>query len=188
MSRPGRVSPISPLSSTPSPGGSSAGVSREMLGPISCSTPQALHERQPRKMATADLLAAALARSDLSPATRTFLLDLQRQSRRRPLSAGQMQAAQRITDAPERVNFTAINRAALGRLPDVLGRLLPGGRSIGAEWVAGSIRVEAGRFACGSGAPRPACGATSPPATPAATPSGKLLRSPTPRRLRPHAV
>jgi hypothetical protein len=44
----------------------------------------------------------------------------------------------------DRVDFAAINRAAIMRLPDVLSRLLPGGRAIGAEWHAGSLRGEAG--------------------------------------------
>lgn len=33
------------------------------------------------------------------------------------------------------INFAAVNRAALGRLPDVLARWLPGGRIKGREYV-----------------------------------------------------
>src|SRR5437660_12364790 len=37
------------------------------------------------------------------------------------------------TNAP--VDFAAVNRAALGRLPDILARWLPGGRIEGREYV-----------------------------------------------------
>jgi hypothetical protein len=43
-----------------------------------------------------------------------------------------------------RPDFEAINAAALARLPDVLARLLPGGRAVGAEWHAGSLAGERG--------------------------------------------
>ncbi len=42
------------------------------------------------------------------------------------------------------LDFEAINRAALYRLPEVLARLLPSGRIIGPEWHAGSLRGEPG--------------------------------------------
>jgi len=42
------------------------------------------------------------------------------------------------------LDFAAINSAALIRLPDVLARLLPGGRAVGPEWHAGSLRGEPG--------------------------------------------
>ena len=42
------------------------------------------------------------------------------------------------------LDFAAINSAALMRLPDVLARLLPGGRAVGPEWHAGSLRGETG--------------------------------------------
>jgi len=90
------------------------------------------------------MLVAALARPDLPPKLRAFLLDVQRQAGRRPLTPRQMQAVERIAGAPHRPNFAAVNRAALARLPDVLARLLPGGRAVGAEWHAGSLRGEAG--------------------------------------------
>ena len=48
-----------------------------------------------------------------------------------------------MTTVP-RADFAAVNRAALARLPDVLARLLPGGRALGVEWHAGSLRGEAG--------------------------------------------
>ena len=92
----------------------------------------------------ADLLAAALARADLSPKARAFLLDVQRQAARRPLTLRQLQALERIATTAPRADFAAVNRAALARLPDVLARLLPGGRALGAEWHAGSLRGEAG--------------------------------------------
>lgn len=41
-------------------------------------------------------------------------------------------------------DFAAVNRAARARLPEVLARLLPGGRAIGAAWQAGSLGGEAG--------------------------------------------
>jgi putative DNA primase/helicase len=43
-----------------------------------------------------------------------------------------------------RPDFEAINAAALARLPDVLARLLPGGRLIGREWTCGSLAGEPG--------------------------------------------
>lgn len=83
-------------------------------------------------------------RTDLSPKARAFLLDVQRQAARRPLTPRQMQAVERIATTAPRADFAAVNRAALARLPDVLARLLPGGRAVGAEWHAGSLRGEAG--------------------------------------------
>jgi hypothetical protein len=91
-----------------------------------------------------DLLPIALARPDLTRQARAFLLDVQRQTRRRPLTPRQLQAVKRIASAPPRPDFAAVNRAALARLPDVLARLLPGGCAMGAEWHAGSLRGEAG--------------------------------------------
>jgi putative DNA primase/helicase len=43
------------------------------------------------------------------------------------------------------VDFEAVNRAALARLPALLAHLLPGGRRIGREWVCGNLRGEPGR-------------------------------------------
>ena len=37
---------------------------------------------------------------------------------------------------PGRVDFAAVNRAALARFPDLLARWLPEGKRRGAEWVA----------------------------------------------------
>ena len=87
---------------------------------------------------------AALARSDLPLRLRVFLLDVQRQAARRPLTPRQMRAVGRIAGAPPRPDYAAVNRAALARLPEALARLLPGGRAVGAEWHAGSLRGEAG--------------------------------------------
>ena len=42
------------------------------------------------------------------------------------------------------LDFAAINSAALARLPEVLARLLPGGRAVGPEWHAGSLRGDRG--------------------------------------------
>lgn len=92
----------------------------------------------------ADLLQAALARHDLTPKARAFLLDVQRQARRGPLSARQLAAVERLANTKPQPNFAAINAAALARLPDVLARLLPGGRAVGAEWHAASLHGEAG--------------------------------------------
>jgi hypothetical protein len=44
-----------------------------------------------------------------------------------------MPKRRRLTVAP--VNFHAVNRAALARLPDILARWLPGGRIEGREYV-----------------------------------------------------
>jgi hypothetical protein len=41
-------------------------------------------------------------------------------------------------------DFAAVNRAVLPHLETLCRRWLPGGRRIGAEWVCGSIRGEAG--------------------------------------------
>jgi len=84
----------------------------------------------------------ALALPGLSANARTFLADLAR--RRAPLTARQAAAVDRILTAPPRPDFLAVNRAALARLPDVLARLLPGGRALGAEWCAGSVGGEPG--------------------------------------------
>jgi putative DNA primase/helicase len=51
-------------------------------------------------------------------------------------------AARKLYD--RRLNFAAVNRAALARLPDVLAHLLPGGRLIGREWTCGSLAGEPG--------------------------------------------
>jgi hypothetical protein len=40
-----------------------------------------------------------------------------------------------LTNNSAAVDFTAVNRAALGRLPDILVRWLPGGRIEGREYV-----------------------------------------------------
>ncbi len=87
-------------------------------------------------------LAAALARTDLNPGVRDFLNDLDR--RGPPMTPRQAAAVERILAAPARPDFAAVNRAALARLPEVLARLLPGGRVVGAEWRAGSLRGEPG--------------------------------------------
>jgi hypothetical protein len=44
-----------------------------------------------------------------------------------------------------RIDFNAINAAALPRLPELLARLLPGGRARGAEFEVGSLKGEPGR-------------------------------------------
>ncbi len=41
---------------------------------------------------------------------------------------------------PGRVDFAAVNRVALARLPDLLARWLPDGRLDGVEWVARNPR------------------------------------------------
>jgi putative DNA primase/helicase len=49
------------------------------------------------------------------------------------------------TAAPERrVNFDAVNAAALPHLLDLCRRWLPGGRLIGREWTCGSLAGEPG--------------------------------------------
>ncbi len=87
-------------------------------------------------------LAAALARPGLSVAARDFLRDLERCGR--PLTPRQAAAVERILAAPPAPDFAAVNRAALAWLPEVLARLLPGGRAAGAEWHAGSLSGEPG--------------------------------------------
>jgi hypothetical protein len=42
------------------------------------------------------------------------------------------------------LDFATVNNAALARLPEVLARLLPGGRAVGPEWHAGSLRGDPG--------------------------------------------
>jgi hypothetical protein len=91
------------------------------------------------------ILDAALARSDLSQKAHAFLLDLQRQAACRPLTPRQYAAMEQIIRAPSPPDFSAINRAALARLPEVLERLLPGGRQQGSEWRVGSVRGEPGQ-------------------------------------------
>lgn len=90
----------------------------------------------------ANTIRAALARPDLSTSVRAFLADVQRQAARRPLTPRQLAAVQRIATAPLRLpppDYGAVNRAALTRLPDVLARLLPGGRAVGTEWHAAGL-------------------------------------------------
>src|SRR5829696_876821 len=53
-------------------------------------------------------------------------------------------ARQRQTTAP-RLEFAAVNGAALACLPALCRRWLPEGRLEGAEWVVGSLRGEPGR-------------------------------------------
>jgi len=56
-----------------------------------------------------------------------------------------MRAAERqpiMRRAP--LDFATVNSAALARLPEVLARLLPGGRAVGPEWHAGSLRGDPG--------------------------------------------
>jgi hypothetical protein len=95
-------------------------------------------------MSIADTLRAAPARADLSPERRAFLVHLQRQAAHRALTSHQLKAVERIASTPPRPDFAAVKRAALARLPEVLRRLLPGGRVVGAEWRVGSLRGEPG--------------------------------------------
>jgi hypothetical protein len=90
-------------------------------------------------------LAAALARTDLSPQARAFLAHVKRRAARRSLTPRQIEAVRRIATAAPRVDFAAINAAALARLHELLARLLPGGRARGAEYYVGSLRGEAGQ-------------------------------------------
>jgi hypothetical protein len=85
-----------------------------------------------------------MARPDLPPKLRDFLRDVQRASRWGPLTPRQMAAVERIARAEPLPDFAAVNAAALARLPDVLTRLLPGGRRVGKEWLAGSLHGDAG--------------------------------------------
>jgi hypothetical protein len=93
----------------------------------------------------ADLLNAALARHDLTPKARAFLLDVQRQARRRPLSARQLAAVERIANAEPPPDFAAVNRAATARAEDVARRLLPSGVRRGKYWVAADLSGAAGK-------------------------------------------
>lgn len=93
---------------------------------------------------TAHDLAALLAACRSNPAPLTsweadFLRDMER--RHRPPTERQAEILHRIA---ARVDLTEVNRAALARLPDVLARLLRGGRIVGKEWHAGSLRGEPG--------------------------------------------
>lgn len=93
--------------------------------------------------AAADLaLLLAACRSNPAPMTAweaDFLRDLERHHR--PPTEAQAAILQRIA---ARVDFASVNRAALARLPDVLGRLLPGGKPVRGEWHAASLRGGAG--------------------------------------------
>jgi hypothetical protein len=67
--------------------------------------------------------------------------------RKRSERGGRAPARARSASAPRaaraaRADFAAVNRAALARLPEVLARLLPGGRVFGEEWRAGPLRVQ----------------------------------------------
>jgi hypothetical protein len=95
-------------------------------------------------MPGADTLRAALARPDLSPTARAFLDKVQRRADRRPPTPRELAAVERIASGAGRLDFGAINRAAIARLSEVLARLLPAGRAVGAEWHAGSLHGEAG--------------------------------------------
>lgn len=101
--------------------------------------------QQPATPAAASLIQAALNKPGLSRQSRTFLLDLQRQAARRPLTPRQYAAIERIIQASPPPDFGAINRAALARLPEVLERLLPAGRQQGGHWQVGSLRGEPGQ-------------------------------------------
>ena len=90
------------------------------------------------------IIAAALARPDLSQSARAYLLDVNRRAARFGLTERQRAAVERIATAPPPPDFEAINAAARARLPDVLARLLPGGRMERAEWHAGSLNGERG--------------------------------------------
>ncbi|WP_376091235.1 hypothetical protein ACE7GA_21355 [Roseomonas sp. CCTCC AB2023176] len=89
-------------------------------------------------------IAEALARRDLSPGARAFVVDLRRKASRWPLTPKQAEAVRRIAEAPPRPDYAAINAAALARLPDVLARLLPGGVVRGKEWECADLRGGAG--------------------------------------------
>ncbi len=45
---------------------------------------------------------------------------------------------------PPRLDFAAVNRAAMPHLETLCRRWLPGGRRVGNEWTCGSLRGEAG--------------------------------------------
>jgi hypothetical protein len=89
-------------------------------------------------------LRSLLAASYANPAPLTaweaaFLSDMQR--RQRLPSEAQLAVLRRIAG---RVDFASVNRAALARLPEVLARLLPGGKPVRQEWHAASLRGGAG--------------------------------------------
>ena len=90
-------------------------------------------------------LRAALARPDLPAKLRDFLRDVERQTRRRPLTARQIEAVQRIAEAEAPPDFAAINRAARTRAEEVCRRLLPGGARHGKDWAAGDLSGAAGK-------------------------------------------
>ena len=90
-------------------------------------------------------LRAALARPDLPAKLRDFLRDVERQTRRRPLTARQIEAVQRIAEAEAPPDFAAINGAARARAEDVCRRLLPGGARHGKYWAAGDLSGAAGK-------------------------------------------
>lgn len=92
----------------------------------------------------AALLATALGRGDVTPRARAFLLDVKRKASRWPLTEKQVEAVRKIAEAPPRPDYAAINAAALARLPDVLGRLLPGGRIVRGEYLCADLHGSQG--------------------------------------------
>ena len=85
-------------------------------------------------------LAAAMVRPDLTPKCRDLLTDLHRKSRHWAFTPKQAEAVRKIAEAPPRPDYAAINAAALARLPDVLARLLPGGRVVRGEYECADLR------------------------------------------------
>jgi putative DNA primase/helicase len=81
-------------------------------------------------------LATARARTSLTFWERSFLDDLA--GRTRPLTAKQAEALTRC--ARNGLNFAAVNRAALPRLPELVARWLPGGKLIRSEWTCATLR------------------------------------------------
>lgn len=90
-------------------------------------------------MSGADMIAAALARPDLPEGIRAFLFDVQRKAARYGLTPRQRAAVEKIASRTSPPDYAAINAAALARLPDVLGRLLPGGTIEAGEWHVASL-------------------------------------------------
>ncbi|MCK8787740.1 hypothetical protein M0638_25595 [Roseomonas sp. NAR14] len=95
----------------------------------------------PLTPAQAAQLATARTRHGLTAWETEFLADLGR--RTKPLSDRQAATLARIAAGPP--DYAAVNSAALARLPEVVARLLPGGRQQGAVYFCASLRGGEGR-------------------------------------------
>jgi hypothetical protein len=105
-------------------------AANQSIGCYSCG----IHPVILESSASPESWSAATPDGDISPATPV-----------RPVTASRHSRPRLAPSRPHRVDFAAINRAALTRWPEVVARLLPAGRAFGHEWYVGSLRGEPGR-------------------------------------------